>query len=377
MRIHADGDPAAAPRNDEPPEATPITSHTTLTADISDGGRSRLASAVGIASIVVLVAAGIVVAVAIHRPQQVPVAKANPSRERPRGTAPATTELRPKPPARPKPPEPQIPDEVKLPPPVVPTSPTLSATPPAAQVTTIDAATEPARYPPLEPGRLVYREYHLNKIHGFSVYINRTVFDESQRADGRPLDVLQGELERLSQLAPKLVKAMQTVKVFVEWDHVDPSHPTGIAVFYGGRGEGLLVRGISPLKAGQITLLSLKTITEEKTRRLAPRRSVILLHEMAHAAHHYDLGDVNPFVENAYHQAMSRGLYQRVPDDVGGAVRAYAAANSHEYFAEITCAYLDRCTYFPHDREQLKDYDSVGYELARKVWGEPEATDGK
>jgi hypothetical protein len=348
-----------------------------MTMETSDGGRSRLALAVAVASVVMLAAAGIVVVAVLNRPQPSPVAKANPQQDRPRDTTPAPLESRPSLPARPKPPEPKLPDEVKLTPPVVRSAPTLSATPPAAPVPTIDAAPEPARYPPLEPGRLVYREYHLNKIHGFSVYINRTVFDESQRAEGRPLDVLQGELERLSQLAPKLVKAMQTVKVFVEWDHVDPSHPTGIAVFYGGRGEGLLVRGISPLKAGQITLLSLKTITEEKTRRLAPRRSIILLHEMAHAAHHYDLGDANVFVENAYQQAMARGLYQQVPDDARGAVRAYASANSHEYFAEITCAYLDRCTYFPYDREQLKDYDSVGYELVRKVWGEPGTTDGK
>jgi hypothetical protein len=377
MRIDAGGNPPAAQRIDGPLESTPTSSVTMMTMETSNGGPSRLALAVAAASAVTLMAAGVVVVIVLNRPQPSPVAKANPRQDRPQDTAPAPLELRPTPPARPKAPEPQLPEEVKLLPPVVPTAPTLSATPPAAPVAAIEAAPEPARYPPLEPGRQVYREYHLNKIHGFSVYINRMVFDESQRADGRPLDVLQGELERLSQLSPKLVKAMQTVKVFVEWDHVDPSHPTGIAVFYGGRGEGLLVRGISPLKAGQITLLSLKTITEEKTRRHAPRRSVILLHEMAHAAHHYDLGDVNPIVENAYQQAMARGLYQRVPGEVGGTVRAYAAANSHEYFAEISCAYLDRCTYFPHDREQLKDYDSVGYELVRKVWGEPGATDGK
>jgi hypothetical protein len=364
-------------RGDEVLESASTAALTPLTTEISDGGRSQLALGVAAASVVMLVAAGIVVVVVLNRSQRSPVVNANPRQDRPRDTAPAPPGLRPSPPARPKPAEPQLPDEVKLAPPVVRTAPTLTATPPAAAVLAIDTASEPTRYPPLEPGRLVYREYHLNKINGFSVYINRTVFEESERAEGRPLDVLQAELERLSRLAPKLVKAMQTVKVFVEWDHVDPSHPTGIAVFYGGRGEGLLVRGISPLKAGQITLLSLKAITEEKTRRLAPRRSVILLHEMAHAAHHYDLGDANPFVENAYQQAMSRGLYQHVPDDVRGAVRAYAAANSHEYFAEITCAYLDRCTYFPHDREQLKEYDSVGYELVRKVWGEPGTTDGK
>jgi hypothetical protein len=70
---------------------------------------------------------------------------------------------------------------------------------------------------------------------------------------------------------------------------------------------------------------------------------------------------------------MTRDLYRAVPDETRGTVQAYAATNAHEYFAEITCAYLDYCDYYPHTREELKDYDSVGYELARKVWGdEPE-----
>jgi hypothetical protein len=211
-----------------------------------------------------------------------------------------------------------------------------------------------------------------NSIQGFSVYISRTVFDENGRNDGWPLDCLQEELDHICRVAPQFLKAMRTIKVFVEWDHVLPGRPDAVAVFYGGGGEGqLFAQGVNPSKAGHVTILSLKRISEAKRQGLAPRKAVFILHELAHAAHHYDLGDNNPFIENAYRQAMTRGLYSAVPDKLRGTVQAYAATNAHEYFAELTCAYLDYCDYFPHDREELREYDSVGYELMKKVWGNP------
>ena len=60
-----------------------------------------------------------------------------------------------------------------------------------------------------------------------------------------------------------------------------------------------------------------------------------------------------------------------MPDERRGTVRAYAATNEYEQFAELSCAYLDRCDYFPYDRDGLREYDSVGYELMKKVWDEP------
>jgi hypothetical protein len=163
---------------------------------------------------------------------------------------------------------------------------------------------------------------------------------------------------------------MRTIKIFVEWDHAAVGYVHAIAVFYGGDGDGLLAQGILPQKSKQIAILSMKRLAEEKMRPSSPRKGMVILHEMGHAAHYYDLGFDNPFVTNAYGQAMTRGLYKSVPNGRGNVVRAYAATNEHEYFAELTCAYLDYCDFFPHDRAELRDYDSVGFELMRKVWGD-------
>ena len=40
-----------------------------------------------------------------------------------------------------------------------------------------------------------------------------------------------------------------------------------------------------------------------------------------------------------------------------------------EFFAELTCAYLDRLNYFPATREDLEKHDPTTYKLMQKVWG--------
>jgi hypothetical protein len=328
--------------------------------------RRRLTGILAVAA-VMCVAAIVALAVSLHRPPpQVAKAIQRPSKMQDDAEAPPPVRPVPAPAAAPRPQpqtvpvaQPESPDPPARPPDRPP------APPPAVKV-------EPLKYPPLAPGRPVYGEYYLNTIQGFSVYINRTAFEESARAEGQPLDCLQDELDRVCRVSPtpRFLKAMRTIHIFVEWDHVEPGYPNSVAVFYGGNGEGqyLLHRGVAPQKAGHITILSLKRVTEEKLRHGVKR--IVILHELAHAYHHYDLGDNNPFIQNAYDQARTRGLYTSVPDERRGAVRAYAATNAHEYFAELSCAYLDRCGYFPHDRDSLREYDSVGYELMRKVWGD-------
>lgn len=64
--------------------------------------------------------------------------------------------------------------------------------------------------------------------------------------------------------------------------------------------------------------------------------------------------------KETFRQAVERKLY-----DPG----VHAATNDREYFAKLTCAYLDRMDYFPHTRDELKRHDPKGYELMEKVWG--------
>lgn len=232
--------------------------------------------------------------------------------------------------------------------------------------------------PALEPGKVVYGDYRKQAIEGFTAYVSQTAFDESEKVGGRPLEVLQEELADVVKVAPpNLLKPLRTVKVFVEWDHVEPKVPGAIAVFYAGRGEFLRLTGVLPQKAGHITILSLRRVAKERDAFAENKRRVVILHELAHAVQYYALGDDNAFIRNAYEQAMTRKLYLDVENLLGNRGRAYASTNEYEYFAELSSAYLDRCTYYPFTRDDLKTYDTVGYALMRQIWGDPERLKAK
>jgi hypothetical protein len=57
--------------------------------------------------------------------------------------------------------------------------------------------------------------------------------------------------------------------------------------------------------------------------------------------------------------------------------RPYGRTNANEYFAEISCAYLDSCFYYPFTYGDLKNHDPVGFSLMESVWKRPEQFTGR
>jgi hypothetical protein len=95
----------------------------------------------------------------------------------------------------------------------------------------------------------------------------------------------------------------------------------------------------------------------------------VLVHEFAHAWQLEQWPEKQPDILAAYEHAMHEGLYQKVKADDGSVLdRAYAATNQLEYFAELSCVYFVGCNYYPFNREQLKAYDPVGFDMIRKLW---------
>jgi hypothetical protein len=216
--------------------------------------------------------------------------------------------------------------------------------------------------------------YELRTIEGFQVLINRKALAEIEKTKGEyevePLEVLEHEFRALGHiLMPKLLKVLQGVRVWVEWDEL----PRGVEMTEEQRERGprvvALYRSGSPLRAAQegkihplkmnaVEVMTLKRLTDMHQPGQA-KEQIILLHELCHVVHHVFLNYDNVEVKRAYQQAIDRGLYGTV----------YARTSEAEYFAEVSCAYLDRCNRAPHTAEELKDYDPVGYQLMEKVWG--------
>ena len=211
---------------------------------------------------------------------------------------------------------------------------------------------------------------------GFALLISTECLAQNEKLAGQPLGCIEEELRTIFERLPeKHVKALQKVQIWVEWDHTiagdRDSQP--LAVYYGGVGESLLLKGIDPRKSRNITILTLKDIYKLKSTGKFP--TTVLIHELAHAVHDFNIGFDNVFVDNAYRQARSRRLYEKVENRDGKKVVGYASSNSHEYFAELSTCYLDQIPYAPFDANGLREYDSIGYELMTKVWGTIEQID--
>lgn len=245
---------------------------------------------------------------------------------------------------------------------------------PEAPVSTgrrVGARPEIVEPPTPVPGTLL-REvvvgYETRKLNGFTMLLSTQAIREGEKQRGKPFQALVSEFDGLVQVLPaSTLKPLQQVLIWIEWDNIDPSNPRVLAKYYGGR-IWRLDGSAHPLKSNAIEVLSLKRLAHQKSLSVE-RPELVLLHELAHAVHHVVLDFENPHVIFAYNQAMDRRLYDRVQTEHGGVAKAYAATNEAEYFAELTCAYLDRCHYYPFTREDLRDHDPTGYRLMEAVWG--------
>jgi hypothetical protein len=215
--------------------------------------------------------------------------------------------------------------------------------------------------------------YERRDIEGFTVYVNKQVLQQPADRWGRqPITVLERELNDLRRiLIPSIFAVLQEVPIWAEWDVNDKINPGAIARYYGGSADGLTKLGGDPRKANCVEVLTLRRLGEIRHPGTSLQQ-VIILHEMAHAIHHRLLGWGNPELTATFQQAVDRKLYDDVNDRFGRRGKAYARTNEMEYFAEISCAYLDSCNYYPFNYSLLQGYDPAGFAFVERVWKQPE-----
>lgn len=247
-----------------------------------------------------------------------------------------------------------------LPEAISPVPPPPQQRPPASPRSLPDGDEAPVDVPGTRLKRQPVPGYEIRAIDGFTMALSSEVINEAHKDQGKPFKALTDEFEGLTRaLPPKALKVLQTkVLIWVEWNHTAPSGVHALAAYSNPNRATL-----GPV----VEVFSLKNLTDVHAVYHPP---LVLLHEMAHAVHQLFLvgGVSNPYVKAAYQQAMERHLYEDVPGPSGRNGRAYAATSEYEYFAELTCAYFDRCGYFPFTRDELKKHDAVGYQLMEKLW---------
>lgn len=222
------------------------------------------------------------------------------------------------------------------------------------------------------------KHWELRTIRGFTVLVHEEVLRQpADRWQRKPLDVLDSEFDDLKRVVgPKLAEILRQIPVWVRWDVVDPAVPKAIAFYYGYQANDLARAGREPLMTNSIEIVSLKRIGEMRPPG-SKFQQVVTLHEMAHAIHHRLLGFDAPEVTAAFQSAVDRKLYESASDRTGRVSRPYGRTNANEYFAEISCAYLDSCFFYPFTYSDLKQHDSAGFALMDAVWKHPEQFAGR
>jgi hypothetical protein len=206
--------------------------------------------------------------------------------------------------------------------------------------------------------------YKHHKIEGFNFLIAEEVFKQDFSAyERKPLEALELECKTLAKiLTPGALEAIRGLVIWVEWDEKVPlsnGRPGNSLAVYSGASQAQVVKdGKHPLRARTVTIHSLKMLTDGRQPK-RDRGDCVLLHEIAHAVHHQVFGFNHAGIKAAYQQAMERKLYDK---------NLYAATNEREFFAELTCAYLDRLRYYPHNRADLQKHDPNSFKLMESLW---------
>jgi hypothetical protein len=221
---------------------------------------------------------------------------------------------------------------------------------------------------PIKPGKKDKLEpvagYKVHKIEGFTFLIQESVFAEDvSKYERKPLEVLELECKRLANvLTPKALDTLHALVVWVKWDDKVPlgngRDGNALATYYGYSAAHMTKDGKHPLQSKTVTIHSLKTLTASRQPK-TDRGASLLLHEFAHAVHDQLLGFQHSGIKAAYQQAMERKLYEK---------ELYVATNEKEFFAELTCAYLDKLRYYPNTREDLQKHDPATFKLMETIW---------
>jgi hypothetical protein len=216
-----------------------------------------------------------------------------------------------------------------------------------------------------EKSKLKVPDYAVFKVQGFTVLLHSDVLKVPEdKYEKKPLDVLDGELATIvNVMSPKSVEVLRRLIIWVEWDDVrsleNGRSGVSVAVYRGGSAEAMLLNNLHPLKAQTVDILNMKSLTEEHQPKKDSGRCV-LLHEFAHAVHDQILTMDHPGVKAAFTQAMDRKLYDKKTH--------YAATSVPEFFAELSCCYLDTLHYFPNNRDDLKKHDPTTHKLMETIW---------
>lgn len=218
------------------------------------------------------------------------------------------------------------------------------------------AATEPTQ-PEFEPTS----NYTPRDVHGWTVYVNHRLLEDQEELGDRTLELLGVKLYDIVRMVPRpAVEKLRQVAIWVEFAH--PRHP---CMCYHPSRKWLSENAFNPEKAGSVEIANAAAFLQ-----WTHEQPSMVLHELAHGYHHRFLGGYeNPQIAAMYETAMERKAYESVLHWDAKKVRAYAANNPQEYFAELSEAWFGTNDFYPFVRAEVVEHDPEAARLLKELWG--------
>ena len=212
--------------------------------------------------------------------------------------------------------------------------------------------------------------YKVTNVLGWKLYVEESISKQEKLNEIIIKEITQG-IKRFINVVPK--ESQEFLKTIPIWASNEPAYPLrknerGVIPFHHDE-NWLRDHGLNPHMAPGVHVINPEAaLVEHKIFEWGP---MTMLHELAHAYHIVNLGYDDPIITKSFTSAMARGLYLKVPDrkEKEKLVKAYAASNKAEYFAEATEAYFGHNDWFPHNKKELKKYDPGAFSMVEKAWG--------
>jgi len=208
--------------------------------------------------------------------------------------------------------------------------------------------------------------YGARELRGFTLMVNHEMVEGADLLE-RVMLQLEHDLDQMERVVP--APAFEVLRESTVWIErqgaVVPGGMSGRGMCFHPSKEWLTGHGLLAEKQGGVEIINAADYPVWRV-----NQPWMTFHEFAHA-YHWRLGFQDAEIKAAYDAAMGAGLYDAVDYNMasdGKPVKAYAANNEREYFAELSEAYFGLNDFFPFTRRQLKELDPAGYELVEKLW---------
>lgn len=215
---------------------------------------------------------------------------------------------------------------------------------------------------------------------GFKLFVQNDSYTNHPQETQAAISLTQSKIDEMINFSfpSALMDVLSNTPIFIDWNSL-----SSVAARYNPDKNWLINNGLIPEKEKAIEITNVNNYVNWTNL----NQPYMLLHELTHALYHQKFNNNHPAVTYAYNQAIASGKYQgsSYKTNIGSyadvnyhagnnvykkVAKAYAITNQYEYFSEITEAYFGKNDYYPFNKEDLKNYDPIGYKTVEIIWKE-------